>query len=401
MRPLLTAPLLLLSLFRSCQPTLARDVEGTHAHRIVARAATADQLFQFRAEGQAGGCSDDQKTTITNWIAETIKLHNAALSAYGAKSGLPDVVHLSMIMGVALNPDGGFQSPSDQTLHLNIGNRMAAVTQFLSGQGLQNAKTSEKPYFFCDDSIATYTPWNQPARNSQGQTIPDPDNEGDLVTVTKLFPFLENTVMGKYDTQPFYMDLFNAYNFHGTNVERMCFDTLYAVTPHSYENEANGVPGVTVGAFDRFIVFCNQAYSPAAGTAHSAASLDYITSYDGYPAGRVMGGPNRPRLDAFAPISGTFYHELFHLTDTAATTGDPEPGLDAILSAAMARNSRTQTARRMRIADNPESFLMFAVASYLYRNPPTTTPDGSDKKDAVIFMGSQASTGDEAFPGRS
>lgn len=39
---------------------------------------------------------------------------------------------------------------------------------------------------------------------------------------------------------------------------------------------------------------------------------------------------------------------------------------------------------REQIPNNPESFVSFALAAYMYANPPET-PDGSTEKPAVLF----------------
>lgn len=53
-------------------------------------------------------------------------------------------------------------------------------------------------------------------------------------------------------------------------------------------------------------------------------------------------------------------------------------------AAARAGTSRSTTTAQ--IPNNPESFVQFAVAAYIYQNPPST-PAGSPAKPAVVFMG--------------
>lgn len=118
--------------------------------------------------------------------------------------------------------------------------------------------------------------------------------------------------------QPFWVDIFKGYLFHGTNTENMCFLTLYANTGQSREQAANSVLDVQTGTFDRCVTYCSQGWNPALPAAQSQPSLANIITYNVYPT-----SGNRKSLASYIPISGTFYHKLFHLTDSAGITGDP------------------------------------------------------------------------------
>jgi hypothetical protein len=63
------------------------------------------------------------------------------------------------------------------------------------------------------------------------------------------------------------------------------------------------------------------------------------------------------------------------------TSVSPELIFGAALSAGQRRAPSTT-----QIANNPESFTLFAVAAYIYQNPPAT-PAGSPDKPAVVFPG--------------
>lgn len=62
--------------------------------------ATASELFSFRDASEGGGCSTTQISTLDDWLAETVVLHNAALSAMNFGSIPADPMHLTWIMGM-------------------------------------------------------------------------------------------------------------------------------------------------------------------------------------------------------------------------------------------------------------------------------------------------------------
>ena len=59
--------------------------------------------------------------------------------------------------------------------------------------------------------------------------------------------------------------------------------------------------------------------------------------------------------------------------------------LQSILAAAATAGNQRDPSTTL-IPTNPESFTQFAVAAYIYQNPPTA-PAGSPAKPAVVFPG--------------
>jgi hypothetical protein len=66
--------------------------------------------------------------------------------------------------------------------------------------------------------------------------------------------------------------------------------------------------------------YCDNGWHNRGPWFRAMENLAEITQYDNYPAD----GVRAQNLDVLMPISSTFYHELFHLTDTPGTpTSDP------------------------------------------------------------------------------
>lgn len=170
------------------------------------------------------------------------------------------------------------------------------------------------PYIFCDDEFAEYTPWNQPAQDDQGNTIPNPDAEDQLLTVQDLFP---SQVSGRF---PFWISLFNGYDFDVNGYENLCdLPGLSAVTSFVPASIETTDENIKTGNVVRHFTLCPPAWSRTAPMTHSVATLASVIAYDGYPTSGA-----KTALDTFAPMSATLYHELFHLTDTTDNpTGDP------------------------------------------------------------------------------
>lgn len=101
----------------------------------------------------------------------------------------------------------------------------------------------------------------------------------------------------------------------------------YATTARIFQGAGrpydDGVPNVVFGIAVRNVRFCPLTFNPGpinAGNLHSVPLLASTVAAANYPAGNPAVGPS---LDMLVPISGTFYHELYHLTDTLGTTRDP------------------------------------------------------------------------------
>lgn len=185
---------------------------------------------------------------------------------------------------------------------------------------MPGAKDRTRPLFFCSDDFGQYVPWDQPAKDKNGQSVENPLTD-EPFTVGQLFPTLVHALQGVWPVQPFWANIFNGYVFMGSSSQRLCSTDVFAATPRSRSSE-NVVSGIDiqVGRFERFIYFCANGWNGRPGTTNPRASLADIITYDNYPTG----GSTAQNLGDLMPISSTFYHELFHLTDSATDpTGDP------------------------------------------------------------------------------
>ncbi|ESZ91213.1 hypothetical protein SBOR_8387 [Sclerotinia borealis F-4128] len=248
---------------------------------------------------------------------------------------------------------------SDGSLWANIGIRLSAVSQLLSGGGLAGSTTDNPPYLFC---------------------VPDPNNDNNPYTVATVFA-------GKF-TQGghlhFWISALKGWIFDSNGATTLCGKiSLYAAT--TKRSTASEIDTVKTNTFDRFTWLCPRAFTPLVGNdgttkatsaPHSAPLLSTAVAYDSYPSAGTRIG-----LDTLALISSTLYHELFHLTDAAQTTADPYTKMDDIYEAGGEFHASN-------VANNPESYVLFALASYIYSNPPTGSPD----KVAVVFPGGFSKT---------
>jgi len=177
-------------------------------------------------------------------------------------------------------------------------NRLNAVSRFLAGGGLEEAKTSESPYIFCEDSFATYANPQQPMLDSRGNSIPVKDKDGNVVgykTIEELFPFWDFSA-----STPFWVGHFQAYLFDSNGFPTLYGrPTLQAATKTTPRIPDGSDPDITYGIFDPFIVLCPPSFEATDG-AHSANALNDALTYDGYPTAGVG-----PQLDKYAPYSAT------------------------------------------------------------------------------------------------
>jgi hypothetical protein len=127
-----------------------------------------------------------------------------------------------------------------------------------------------------------------------------------------LFSNIKGATQRGIPVVPFWADVFNAYIFSGVSQQRLCDSTIFAHTPRVRRSvyDDNNVD-VEVGTFGRFIYFCDKGWNSRPGTTATAASLADIITYEGYPTA----GSDEQKLVDLMPISATFYHELYHLTD--------------------------------------------------------------------------------------
>lgn len=147
--------------------------------------------------------------------------------------------------------------------------------------------------------------------------------------VGDVFPTMEGR-----EAIPFWIKQFGSYDFDfgsynlgfGSQQTLCAKPGRYATTARIFEGIgpfSDGVPNIQFGIAVRNIRFCPLAFNPTGagntGNYHSATLLATAVTAANYPIGEATD----PKLDAIIPISGTFYHELYHLTDTLGTTRDP------------------------------------------------------------------------------
>lgn len=171
------------------------------------------------------------------------------------------------------------------------------------------------PWIFCDQSFCENAPLDQPGKDSQGDFIQTSDAPVKYITLGDIFPTFAK------GHSAFYIDEFKGYTFVSfgkdpkTNTP-IVYTNLCQNPDHYASTCGPQIPNVlglavTFGTLSKFVQSCSQGFDPQAGSAHSHPLLATAISSDGYPT------PTRPGiyLDKFMPISATFYHELYHLTD--------------------------------------------------------------------------------------
>jgi hypothetical protein len=149
------------------------------------------------------------------------------------------------------------------------------------------------------------------------------DENGDptgYVTLAEAFPVWSKAA----DQMAYYIEVLKSYIF--SSKKAMCDPAyyVYAVTSRRSEQSKSviNMDSLSINTFDRFIWFCPRAFNPTTQAIpsyiHSAALLSSVVSSSEYPT-----GPGGNALDHYVPLSGTFYHELYHLVDSDQTTKDP------------------------------------------------------------------------------
>jgi hypothetical protein len=150
--------------------------------------------------------------------------------------------------------------------------------------------------------------------------------------MAELFPefvgALSGTAASGYtSTVPFWIGFGNLYTLEAVDDtdRRLCYGHLSAATPFpvAVTNDAvfHGLDlHLQRNRQPRYMYFCENGWRNRGPWFRAMDNLAEITQYDNYPADGVRG----QNLDVMMPISSTFYHELFHLTDTPTTpTADP------------------------------------------------------------------------------
>ncbi|RHZ45034.1 uncharacterized protein CDV56_102119 [Aspergillus thermomutatus] len=367
---MLRLPLLLLYASSLWNCAIAVDVPTE-----VAVTLTTSELFDLGD----GSCDKAGRiSTIDAHLAECVKLINAALTAY--HNWQDDAAYRKMFATWLSMEFDEFEDPVEVDEFFTdrwstIETRLAGVALFLSGGGLVNAKSSDKPSLFCSDDFAVQKTWETTARDGSGEEmVRKRDDEGNIVetyTIADVYPkikLLQET--GEIDEDedaskimPYWVDYLKGYDFSAVGTEKICTkDALYGWTSRADDSpstEAGNLDGFTFASFNRHILLCPLTFSPPSQY-HGTATLAELVTSAVYPVANARILP-----EAYSTISCTLYHELFHLVDSAGT--DSDSGLYGsliILDASF-------TAKKASVVNAPEPYVFFSLASYLYQNAPS------------------------------
>ncbi|KAJ8126288.1 hypothetical protein O1611_g7350 [Lasiodiplodia mahajangana] len=328
---------------------------------VPAQPKTTD-LFLLGDDASADWSCSSKESTFDSWLEEVAKLHTAAATAFGTwQTDGGSRLLLTAWLGIQFDKSTGTVDSSSTAAFSAVQGRLAGISQFLNGGGVANPLTNQPPWLLCGDSWGTLAPWDQPVKDHDGDYIPVGQ---DFLTVAQAFPM--PFAASARGLQTYWVDLLDAYLWDS---RQLCQnDQRYAATSKRPYTSPN--PQVKATGFDRFPFFCDRAFSPTTQTPptflHSAPSLANSVSSGRYPV-----QPFAPEgLDQWVPLSGTLYHELVHITDSAQTSGDPYYGLVAASRASVNK----QPEIRLRVTNNAESYVLFAMAAYMYQNPPGGTP---------------------------
>jgi hypothetical protein len=300
--------------------------------------------FTVGSPTDAGCCTSGQLTTLNSWLSEIVLLHSTVLDAfneYESDLGIQELFNLWLgitfedndvapasydLWNANLGRQLPLRSPSylfkrqdmitDLILNLLEIVRIEAVSNFLAGEGLTDAVTSQPPWLFCNDGYADAdeAQWNQPVKDSTGTSVKE--GETGYFKLQDVFP-----KPAANNWAAFWVKLLNAYAFDALNRDgqTLCGQTNRAGFTSKKSTQASiaAAPNtVTTGAYDRYVTIC--PYGFATTGSHGLPELATAITYTDYPV------PNNGKaIDQYTPRSATLYHELFHLTDTAGTTGDP------------------------------------------------------------------------------
>ncbi|KAL7946918.1 hypothetical protein V8C42DRAFT_343822 [Trichoderma barbatum] len=255
-----------------------------------------------------------------------------------------------------------------------IGDRLAAVSEFLAGAGLRNPLVpGEAPRIFCSGEGAELAGLGDATKDKTGEPVvtardPNTNEPTEYLTIEKTFnPDTVNI---------FWMNSFNGYiylNKYTPDDTAACpvnkgGRSRYAITnrgPRPVLLEQD----VEFGKSNRLIMFCPIAFEPGQwmagklGNSHTYPSLAQAVSPENYPSGDG-GALDGLGLDNIMPVGATFYHELYHLTDNQDTS-DFTYKLVEIRQTAMAGQGTNTN-----ILQNPETFAFFAMAAYMTVNAP-------------------------------
>ncbi|KAF1819302.1 uncharacterized protein K489DRAFT_434610 [Dissoconium aciculare CBS 342.82] len=338
----------------------------TLQHRTGAR-----DLFSIGDSNTVGGCSG-QIDVIDRWVEEVRALHAAVEDAYHNYQG-EDKRGIRMLwksyVGVRFIDDG--EVPQSETYWSLIGARIARMSQFLDGNGIVTGTSGSPPWLFCDGTYATLAPWDQPVRDKDGNFV---YQDEEPITLLKAFPDDFNSGRLAY-----YVPQLKGYDFHPFGIGNtgiICEDNPRRGGSTTRAEQA--VPklglGVTYNQFDRHVFLCPRAFA-GVGT-HTAEYLAQLTFGNNYVA--------KINLSHYITRSATLYHELWHLTDVPTAdegrTSDSHYPLRDIIQTAQSRLA----SYREQLQQNPETWVYFATAAYMFLNPPRDNKGNTI--EPVVFL---------------
>lgn len=174
--------------------------------------------------------------------------------------------------------------------------------------------TSSPPYIFCEDDGAVKASWNQPAQDAQGNYVQTPS--GSYLTISDVFyPHLPQ--LGP--TEPFWVDVLKAYDIDDTKGAATLCGKPGRGAATSQPAKRSQLGAFVAGTPDKHTYFCDLAFNQV--NLYTGIPLANAVIYTNYPTNAAT--VPAMRLQNLVPQPGTFYHELYHLTDSAGTTRDP------------------------------------------------------------------------------
>ncbi|RNJ57977.1 hypothetical protein D7B24_005292 [Verticillium nonalfalfae] len=250
------------------------------------------------------------------------------------------------------------------------------VTQFLTGGGLREPQnTAEKPRLFCSGAPFEKQESGRAARDINGKDIVTArdDNTGlptEYLTIDRAF-----STQQRGGNNVFWVPAFNGYDF--SRRDSICSSPLpdgkvllgrvARPTSSGLFDYFNGEKMVkyNMGKTNRHMILCPAAFASRGG-GHSVVSLSETVG-SLYPSNFGSADTSKA-LDRMMTRGSTFYHELFHLTDNDDTLRGE--GQENYNLADIAKAVKEDINRRIKLAHNPESYVLLAQALHMYRSPP-------------------------------
>ncbi|KAL6867811.1 hypothetical protein J3F83DRAFT_738148 [Trichoderma novae-zelandiae] len=342
-----------------------------------------DQIFLFGPDNMAGGCSG-RKDGLQDWLDDSRRVHDAIEQLYGMVTK-PSVSKLwETFFGIFMwiNPSTNQYEvdPGSRDRWNAIGDHIARVTQFLDGNGLREPVVAgEVPRIFCSGDAGQLVGWDTILKDENGDEV---ERGTDPVTGDKQYVSLRQVYASGANQYVFWMSSFNGYWFTGAKPGQqisLCPDGgRQAATARPSVPPLRGL-NVKLAQENRGIIVCPRAWQRTIGQPHGQPSLLQAVSGNSYPTGD---GSTGELLDRLTPMSLTLYHEIVHLTDYNMQTSTPDQyDLGAILRMAFSSNAADKTA----VPHNPETYVHFGMAAYIYLNPP-------QGKDTILYVSGKSAT---------